>query len=136
MELVSKNASCTWPVGGLGNDVTINFLHYGDFKEAYEKWEQRKTRVNYNNIFVVLTDRDGFSVDKIKQVDLIPYKKVFFSSKKIDREYVVYMPEFRKEDCVGVMTDFYRFSGKRYYDLHFDFEKWLTGRYNTSECRI
>ena len=37
------------PIGLLGNQIEIVFLHYHDEKEAYEKWNRRLERVRENS---------------------------------------------------------------------------------------
>ena len=54
-ELVkSEEGKC--PIGLLG-DIKINFIHYSNFEESKRKWEERKKRINWDNIFVVGSDR-------------------------------------------------------------------------------
>lgn len=53
------DASVDFPVGRLslpkdGGDVYIKFVHYSSFKCAKEKWEERKNRIDWDNIFVLL----------------------------------------------------------------------------------
>ena len=55
----------TFPVGvlhGLHGDVHIYFMHYVSFKQAVAKWNERKLRINYNNIHVIMeAQRCSFS---------------------------------------------------------------------------
>ncbi|HEU9411690.1 TPA: DUF1919 domain-containing protein, partial [Streptococcus pneumoniae] len=39
-----------YPIGIL-KDIELHFLHYANQEEAYEKWNKRKNRINYENIF-------------------------------------------------------------------------------------
>ena len=54
-ELVEKkDADKSYPVGTLTlNDKTIviNFMHYKSFDEAKNKWNERKKRVDFSNIY-------------------------------------------------------------------------------------
>lgn len=45
------NLQSEYPVALLG-DVELHFNHYKSFEEAKEKWDQRKQRINRNNLFV------------------------------------------------------------------------------------
>lgn len=47
----------TYPIGIL-NDIEIHFLHYKDADEAYEKWERRKNRINFNNLIYKFNDQN------------------------------------------------------------------------------
>ncbi len=72
-----KVDDATYPVGKIcgenpQDDIRINFVHYDDFQQAREKWNQRKKRVNKDNMYVIMCD-----VDDIYQSD---YNKVGFVS--------------------------------------------------------
>ena len=70
-----------FPVGIIRNEygmVRLYFRHYSTFKEAVEKWEQRKLRINWNNIYVVM--EGGFASEQnIRDFDELPFEnKVIF----------------------------------------------------------
>lgn len=56
-ELTELTAKQNYPVGLLSAEnldpITINFVHYKSFKEAKEKWEARKKRINKDRLFVI-----------------------------------------------------------------------------------
>ena len=45
-----------YPIGKL-KDIKIYFQHYSTFEEAERKWEERKKRIDKENLFVLFTDR-------------------------------------------------------------------------------
>lgn len=55
----------TYPIGILSiqdkGNVHIHFMHYTTFWEAKKKWEERKARIHWNNVFVLL---EGAFFDK------------------------------------------------------------------------
>ena len=55
--------SVKYPVGLLGGEIHIYFQHYKSFEEARNKWEARKKRVHFDNIYIIMTDRDGITKD-------------------------------------------------------------------------
>ena len=68
-----------YPVGTLG-DVKIHFIHYRTFEEAAWKWEERKKRINRDNLFIIGTDKDGCTYETIRRFEQLPYKnKVIFT---------------------------------------------------------
>lgn len=70
-----------YPVGHLG-DVTLHFLHYKTSLEAKEKWERRKARINYDNLYFKFDNADGASDELLKKFDQLPYhNKVIFVHK-------------------------------------------------------
>ena len=70
-----------YPVVALG-DVIIYMNHYRSFDAAVEKWNERKQRINWENLFVTMYTSD----EKILQeFDALPYdKKVCFVPFKSD----------------------------------------------------
>ena len=70
-----------YPVVAL-DDIVIYMNHYRSFDAAVEKWNERKQRINWENIFVTMYTSD----EKILQeFDALPYdKKVCFVPFKSD----------------------------------------------------
>lgn len=71
-----------YPVGRL-DDITIYGQHYKDFDELKYKWDERKKRINWDNTFVFMIERDGCTYQDLLDFDKLPYKnKVVFTQKK------------------------------------------------------
>ena len=113
-----------YPIGMI-KDITIHFLHYSSFREAKKKWNARKMRINYKNIRVVMVDNDHFSIDMIDDFNKIPYKKVLFSSKKLNIKNVYQLTRFENKKMVGILTGYSNFKGLRYYEEGFNLVKFL-----------
>ncbi len=120
-----KTASEPYPVGML-DDVKIHFVHYNTEREAIDIWNRRRARINYDRMLFVMTDKDGCTSEITERFLSLPYKKRFFSSKKIEHPDVVYMPCFFLKMEVGGVTDYCNVLGKRYYEKYFDYIGWLT----------
>jgi uncharacterized protein (DUF1919 family) len=109
-----------YPVGCL-DDVEIHFLHYKTFEDAKIKWDQRKNRVNYNNIVFMMTDRDINNESDLG--DFLKgnnYPRIVFTvedNKDDDRYIYCY-----KEKGPSISPDFTSF---RKYDKYIDVVKWL-----------
>ena len=76
-EIVEVESDLPYPVGRL-KDITIYFVHYKTFEQAIQKWNERKVRVDFNNIRVIMTARDGAKYETLQRFDELPYKKVVF----------------------------------------------------------
>lgn len=66
-----------YPVGvlkGKYGDVKLFFSHYGTFEEAVEKWEDRKKRVNYDNVIVIM-DGDTCPDEVLNRFDSLPIQR-------------------------------------------------------------
>lgn len=118
-----------YPTGMLG-DIEILFNHYETFEYAVKKWEERKKRIDWDNLFVLAIDGDGCTYDSIQRFDRLPYKnKVIFTHipyPEIQSAY--YIKGFEKEDGVGVILHFKKqFWVRRYLD-EFDYVSFLNGK--------
>lgn len=86
-----------YPIGTLG-DVKINFMHYSSPQGALEKWEERKQRVNFDKIFVIMVERDGFDDEDFKDFLKIKYSKILFTrNEKYISDNSVYLKKFKNE---------------------------------------
>ena len=93
----------SYPIGILGGDVKIHFLHYKSCEEAMEKWNSRKKRINWKKIIILATDRDGFSESDFHLWKRIRFPKVLFTANKnyLDIDTTVYFSEYEKEGMVS-----------------------------------
>lgn len=108
-----------------GKNVKLYFKHYNSAEEALSKWEERKQRINFNKVVIIMTDRDGFDLSCFNRFCNLKYKKVLYSSKNYHDKNVVFIKKFKKENQVGIMTDFADFFGKRYFEKYFDIYNFL-----------
>ena len=117
LEDITNDSS--YPIGLLGKNVRIDFLHYPSFVKALTKWKQRSTRVDLENLYIVLVERDGCTEDILFRFDKLPYKnKVALVHKpypKIKCAYV--MPNCAEENQLRQIIDYKGHLGNRYYDL-------------------
>lgn len=113
-----------YPVGML-KDIKIYFQHYKSENEAKRKWIERKSRINYNNLFIVFSDRDGCSMDDLLEFDNLPYanKVVFVHIPYPEIKSSFYIKGFENEESVGICSNF-RNSYKKFYD-DFDYVDWF-----------
>ena len=86
-------------------------MHYETCKEAKEAWDKRKARINWDKIFVIGTDRDGFDKVVYEQWKQIDYPKVLFTAHSEFTEDTVYYPEYAADGQIGdliALRKFYR----------------------------
>lgn len=99
-----------YPIGTL-DDIEIHFMHYDTCKEAKEAWDKRKARINWDKIFVIGTDRDGFDDEAYELWKQITYPKILFTAHPEFTEDAQFYPEFTEEGQVGDLIStrsFYR----------------------------
>lgn len=81
-QLREWNTLGTYPIATLSERVEIHFLHYHNEKEAKDKWNRRKKRIDKKNLLVKFCDRDLCTPDLIKRFDNLPFKhKICFTAK-------------------------------------------------------
>lgn len=128
-----QNTSVDYPVGTGYMDTKIYFMHYDNWEEAFNKWEQRKKRIDKDNIAVFLSNFRGIDAESKYDIDTIitRFNKLNFKNKIIfvDKPYpqyqnCVYLKDYHPEMGINVFDinkkDFYR----RYID-QFDYVKFL-----------
>ncbi len=121
-----------YPVGKI-DDITIDFVHYKSNDEATEKWEERKKRINKDNIFIIFTEQEDCTKEMINDFDTLPFenKLVFTYRNYPDLESAIFVKKYENsKQGVYMFFDFKnRFSLHRNYDC-FDFISWFNGEKN------
>lgn len=118
----------SFPVARLA-DITLYFQHYESEEEARLQWQRRQERINWDELFVMLTQRDGCTDEVLRAFDALPYrhKVVFTKEPRPDIQSAVYIPGFEKDKELGVCSAFVgKWNGRKYYDA-FDYVAWFNG---------
>lgn len=68
VELQEESKAEGYPVVLL-KDIKLHLVHYISVEEAQEKWNQRKRRINWDNCFYVMNDRNYCSLDDMRDFD-------------------------------------------------------------------
>ncbi len=127
-ELAEDESEFDYPAGKLG-DIMIYFMHYPSFAQAKEKWDERKKRVDMDNLFIIMTEKNGCTYEQIKQFDELPFSnKVIFTHKSYpDIRSAVYIKGFENDGEVGILSDWKPGFWKRRYIDNFDYVSFLNG---------
>ncbi|HSV49708.1 MAG TPA: DUF1919 domain-containing protein [Candidatus Acidoferrales bacterium] len=112
-----------YPIGLLGSDIEIHFMHYHSEEEAKEKWQRRAKRLNRDNLFVVFSDGEEYREEHLARFEKLPFtRKIFFSSKpQPDSTCTVFIRDYEKANHV------YDSTRNRRYEKYIDLIKWLNG---------
>ena len=115
-----------FPCGMIG-DVEIRFNHYKTIEEAIQKWNERKKRIDWNNLFVIGIDGDECTYESIKRFDALPFSnKVIFTHKAYPEfSSAYYLPGFEVKKEVYRPTDFKKSILVRRYIDQFDYISFL-----------
>ena len=118
-----------YPCGMLG-DIEIRFNHYKTFEEAVAKWEERKRRINWDNLYIIAIDGDNCTEESLHRFDDLPYrhKVIFTHLPRPDIRSAFYLKGFEDQPGVGVALYFKKqFLVRRYLD-DFDYVSFLNQR--------
>lgn len=108
-------------------EIDLHFTHYDTEQEAAGKWNVRKKRINKDNLFVFLEERDGITKEDILKLSQLDVKGVvaFTCHDYPDIPYQVYLPKYHADGEVGnILRRRYANDSKEYED-YFDFVKWF-----------
>ena len=87
-----------YPVKGstVSRPVRVDFMHYDSFEMAKKKWDERKKRINWDNLFVLSTfcyppEVTTLTPQLINDWNAIKYKKAIIVDQKydFDNEFVI-----------------------------------------------
>lgn len=115
-----------YPIGML-DDIKVCFVHYKNFEEAKQKWEERKKRINWDNLFFIGTEKGNCTYETIWNFDRLPYKnKVIFTHAEYPEiTSAYYIKGFEEKRELGTITNFEdKFLKRRYMD-DFDYISFL-----------
>jgi len=115
-----KEENIDYPVAKL-DDIKVYFTHYESEEHARSKWEERNARINFDNIFVIMTDANGCTEEMMREFDAIPYPHVLFTHKPCS---VIKSAFYCKHDALGLFFSYAgRLTIRKYFDA-FDFAAW------------
>lgn len=127
------DSGMSYPVGVGYKGTKIYFQHYKTWEDALTKWEERKKRIDRNNMAVILSNFKGVLAESsmtddklIARFSRLPFKnKIIFVNRPFPQyTECVYLKNYHPEAGINVFdtnkADFYR----RYID-QFDYVKWI-----------
>lgn len=122
-----------FPVARLG-DLYYRFTHYQMPEEKIRTiWNKRKARINWDNVYVVLCEKKGCTLEHMKAFEALPYKhKLILTCRYYpELKYGFYIKGFEEIGYIdNLLKDVPGFfpTLKKYYD-QFDFVTWFnTGK--------
>lgn len=110
-----------------GKKVCLYFPHDNDLNKIENDWDRRKRRVVFDNLFIIMTDRDGLTEEGLKRFDNLSYKHKILLSHKAHPNYdfIQYYPMYSHLEQIPDMLKIITCYGKREYGQGWDYIKWL-----------
>lgn len=75
-------AGINYPIGEI-DGKRLYGQHYSNFDQLKYKWNERRKRINWDNVYVFMIERDGCTYKDLINFDKLPYEhKVIFTKKE------------------------------------------------------
>lgn len=109
------------------DDITVHFTHYVSAEEAVQKWNERKQRIDRDNLFLFAMERDGLTREDILQLGQVPCRGlvVFTANDYPDIPYALQIPRYSAGGEVGNVLEKSWLDESRLYEHFFDFTRWF-----------
>jgi uncharacterized protein (DUF1919 family) len=66
----------TYPIGVLGTDIELHFLHYKNQEEAAAKWTRRAQRIHWDNLLVKICWHEDERMEAwVREFDALPFAR-------------------------------------------------------------
>lgn len=121
------NTGFNYPVAELG-DILIHFNHARNREEAEMLWNRRKERINYDNVWVIASDR-GLDEKDVEDFGKLSVKgKVLFSSHEYSgKDFVFVFEPYRGEKQCGIYMNEPKspILNRYFFEQYFDYLKWI-----------
>lgn len=116
------NFPCAWL-----DDIYIRFVHYDSRKDAAEKWYSRCKRINKDNIYFYMLERNGITEKDLIGLDLLPYNGgiVFTNHEYANLPFTVFCQRYENQNSVQGMLDRNHINGSMEMESVWDFVDWL-----------
>ncbi len=119
-----ENSVC--PIAQYDDGIKIYFTHYDNKEIAEKKWFDRINRIDYDNMFVVLCERDGLCYEDMVELGKLNVKGlVIFTAKEYDLPYTLQIKKYKDQEAVGNMLSRTIWNDSREYEKYFNFVKWF-----------
>lgn len=107
--------------------ITIEFTHYNTEQEAEQKWVERSQRINRDNLFILIEERDGVGREEFELLGTLSVRGIvaFTCNQYADLPYCVYLPKYHDDGEVGNILRKQYLDDSREYEHFFDFVKWF-----------
>lgn len=119
-ETIVQKRQTEKPIGILG-DIEIVFLHYKSEKEAMEKWNRRKQRIHWDNLFIKFSEMNECTKEHLLIFDKLSFRnKIVLVSKDYGLKSQIIVNSFTRDNEVYDDTTNFREG--------VSLSKWLTNK--------
>lgn len=124
-----RNCPCAY-IGEGDREITVVFVHYKTEEEARTKWEERKLRIHWDNLYIVTCDGNNVSEEDFALLKKASCKrKIIFTSHEhpeIEDSFVLHaMRKYPTAARMQITRN--KLTGLRSWERDFDYVAWLNG---------
>lgn len=114
-----------YPIGRI-DDITVYFQHYTSEEEARCKWDERKKRIDKENLYII-TDDKGLSPDEVSKLRSLKCKRlvIFTADESKSAPFFVYKC-YTKNGEIGYYS-VRALNGFAPFENEFNYANWLSG---------
>lgn len=114
-EVPSCDGEC--PKGLINGKVRIDFTHYDTFEEGARKWKERVKRIDYDNMYIIMTEKSVRS-ELVEEFCELPFahKLALVHKPYPGLKDTSIIKGFEKEGKLGYIFGKYKWWGMNYYD--------------------
>lgn len=130
-EYFPENETPTYPLGRLylksGDVIRIHFVHYKTFLDAKTKWDERRKRVKWDNLFILMEAGVETTQELVRWFDALPFSnKIILTNKSYPYASARFLSIYDDAYSWGklIKTKPRTFKTKRYVD-DLDYIAWL-----------
>lgn len=92
-------------------DIKLHLVHYVSVEQAQVKWNERKERINWNNCFYIMNDRNYCTPDDMRDFDDFitggGYRGVLFTHKPYEElKSSFYIRGSEEKEYVDIMASY------------------------------
>ena len=99
-ETIVQKGQTEKPIGILG-DIEIVFLHYNSEEEAMEKWNRRKQRIHWDNLFIKFSEMNECTKEHLLTFDQLSFcNKIVLVSKDYGLKSQIIVNSFTRDNEV------------------------------------
>ena len=124
-----KRTDCPHAFLGEGDrQISIQFTHYQSEEEACRKWNERKQRIHWDNLYIITNDGNGMTSEDMNILQQSKCKKMVVFTSKSKPEIPCSFPlrTLKKYDtAVFMQTERNKWTGLRPWQREFDIVSWL-----------
>lgn len=106
------------PKGLCGGAIRVFFLHYPSYEEGVKAWKKRAERIHWDNLYIVLAERDGCTYQDLHTFDSLLYThKVALTHKHyLDIKSSFCIKGYSSQNEIGNIMNFNGYFGFKIYD--------------------